>query len=99
MKLLIKELPPLKDVGPQSCLTFSVDGSKLATGGVVRTNLFSSSWNSCFFCSLLSQKHSGFILTSYYLQNGHLRILEWPSLRPILDEPSAHKSVRDMDFR
>ncbi|XP_008456561.2 SEC12-like protein 1 [Cucumis melo] len=64
VKLLIKELPSLKDVGPQSCLTFSVDGSKLATGGV----------------------------------NGHLRILEWPSLRPILDEPNAHKSVRDMDF-
>ncbi|XP_038884218.1 SEC12-like protein 1 [Benincasa hispida] len=64
VKLLIKELPPLKDVGPQTCLTFSVDGSKLATGGV----------------------------------NGHLRILEWPSLRPILDEPSAHKSVKDMDF-
>lgn len=49
MKLLIKELPSLKDVGPQSCLTFSVDGSKLATGGVVRKNLLSSSWNSFFF--------------------------------------------------
>ncbi|KGN63031.1 SEC12-like protein 1 [Cucumis sativus] len=64
VKLLIKELPSLKDVGPQSCLTFSVDGSKLATGGV----------------------------------DGHLRIFEWPSLRPILDEPNAQKSVRDMDF-
>ncbi|XP_022990379.1 SEC12-like protein 1 [Cucurbita maxima] len=64
VKLLMKELPPLNNVGSQNCLAFSVDGSKLATGGV----------------------------------NGHLRILEWPNLRPILDEPSAHKSVRDMDF-
>ncbi|KAK4776295.1 hypothetical protein SAY86_004983 [Trapa natans] len=30
--------------------------------------------------------------------DGHLRILEWPSLRIILDEPRAHKSFRDMDF-
>ncbi|KAL9402772.1 hypothetical protein Peur_006621 [Populus x canadensis] len=30
--------------------------------------------------------------------DGRLRILEWPSLRIILDEPKAHKSVRDMDF-
>ncbi|KAB1225292.1 SEC12-like protein 1 [Morella rubra] len=62
--LLAKELPPLEGVGPQKCLAFSFDGSKVATGGV----------------------------------DGHLRILEWPSLRIILDEPKAHKSVRDMDF-
>ncbi|OWM70266.1 SEC12-like protein 1 [Punica granatum] len=30
--------------------------------------------------------------------DGHLRILEWPSLHVILDEPRAHKSFRDMDF-
>ncbi|GKV34238.1 hypothetical protein SLEP1_g42627 [Rubroshorea leprosula] len=30
--------------------------------------------------------------------DGHLRILEWPSLRIILDEARAHKSIRDMDF-
>ncbi|KAJ7970523.1 SEC12-like protein 1 [Quillaja saponaria] len=30
--------------------------------------------------------------------DGHLRILEWPGLRIILDEPGAHKSVLDMDF-
>ncbi|XP_015876637.2 SEC12-like protein 1 [Ziziphus jujuba] len=63
-KLLAKELPLLRDVGPQKCLTFSVDGSKLATGG----------------------------------EDGHLRILEWPSLSVILDEPRAHKSIRDIDF-
>lgn len=34
-KLLAKDLPLLRDVGPQKCLTFSVDGSKLATGGEV----------------------------------------------------------------
>ncbi|PRQ56464.1 putative transcription factor WD40-like family [Rosa chinensis] len=27
-----------------------------------------------------------------------MRILEWPSLSIILDEPKAHKSVHDMDF-
>ncbi|PON42010.1 WD repeat containing protein [Trema orientale] len=63
-KLLARKLSPLQDVGPQKCVAFSVDGSKLATGGV----------------------------------DGHLRILEWPSLRVILDEPKAHKSVLDMDF-
>ncbi|XP_068648513.1 SEC12-like protein 1 isoform X2 [Aristolochia californica] len=31
-------------------------------------------------------------------KDGHLRILEWPSLRILLDEPRAHKSFRDMDF-
>jgi len=30
--------------------------------------------------------------------DGHLRILKWPSLSSILDEPRAHKSFRDMDF-
>ncbi|KAF5742579.1 hypothetical protein HS088_TW09G00630 [Tripterygium wilfordii] len=30
--------------------------------------------------------------------DGHLRILEWPGLRIILDEPRAHKSIRDLDF-
>ncbi|KAG8645307.1 SEC12-like protein 1 [Manihot esculenta] len=29
--------------------------------------------------------------------DGHLRILEWPSHRVILDEPKAHKFFRDMD--
>lgn len=39
-KLLAKELAPLKGIGPQKCLAFSVDGSKLATGGVVSNNLY-----------------------------------------------------------
>ncbi|ESQ45281.1 hypothetical protein EUTSA_v100104381mg, partial [Eutrema salsugineum] len=30
--------------------------------------------------------------------DGCLRIMEWPNLRVILDEPKAHKSIRDMDF-
>ncbi|KAF7811591.1 SEC12-like protein 1 [Senna tora] len=63
LKLLAKE-PILQGVGQQNCITFSVDGSKFASGGL----------------------------------DGHLRILEWPSLRVIIDEPRAHKSVRDMDF-
>ena len=36
-KLLAKELVPLQGVGPQKCIVFSVDGSKLATGGEVRS--------------------------------------------------------------
>ncbi|XP_061996515.1 SEC12-like protein 1 [Rosa rugosa] len=63
-KLLARESAPLQGIGPQKCLAFSVDGSKLATGGL----------------------------------DGHMRILEWPSLSIILDEPKAHNSVRDMDF-
>ena len=50
----MKELPPLNDVGSQNCLAFSVDGSKLATGGVVRMSpvvyIVQSS-----FCSLHSK--------------------------------------------
>ncbi|XP_065871983.1 SEC12-like protein 1 [Euphorbia lathyris] len=30
--------------------------------------------------------------------DGHLRILEWPSLRIISEEPKAHKSFNDMDI-
>ncbi|PWA91172.1 phosphate transporter traffic facilitator1 [Artemisia annua] len=30
--------------------------------------------------------------------DGHLRIHEWPSMRVIVDESKAHKSVNDMDF-
>lgn len=30
--------------------------------------------------------------------DGYLRVFEWPSLRLILDQPEAHKSIRDMDF-
>ncbi|KAL0847828.1 hypothetical protein Bca101_021075 [Brassica carinata] len=30
--------------------------------------------------------------------DGCLRIMEWPNLSVILDEPKAHKSIRDMDF-
>ncbi|RYQ96001.1 hypothetical protein Ahy_B08g091425 [Arachis hypogaea] len=33
MKLLAKELAPLQNIGSQNCITFSVDGSKFATGG------------------------------------------------------------------
>ncbi|CAN1172067.1 SEC12-like protein 1 [Linum perenne] len=63
-KIRAKDLSALQSVGPQKCLAFSVDGSKLASGGV----------------------------------DGHLRILNWPSLGCILDEPIAHKSFQDMDF-
>ncbi|XP_073005557.1 SEC12-like protein 1 [Typha latifolia] len=31
-------------------------------------------------------------------EDGHLRILHWPSLNVLLDEPKAHKSFRDMDI-
>ncbi|PKA54337.1 SEC12-like protein 1 [Apostasia shenzhenica] len=31
-------------------------------------------------------------------QDGHLRILEWPSLKVLVDEPKAHKSFHDMDI-
>ena len=34
--ILAKELPPLQNAGLQKCMAFSFDGSKLATGGVVR---------------------------------------------------------------
>lgn len=39
-----------------------------------------------FFCFLIC------------LQDGHLRIFEWPNMRILLDEPSV-MSFRDLDFR
>lgn len=30
--------------------------------------------------------------------DGHLRVFEWPSLKIVLDQPDAHKSIKDMDF-
>ncbi|EPS74487.1 hypothetical protein M569_00266, partial [Genlisea aurea] len=55
----------LQGVGVQKCLAFSVDGTRLAAGGI----------------------------------DGCLRIFEWPTARIILEEPRAHKSFKDMDFR
>ncbi|KMZ58419.1 hypothetical protein ZOSMA_77G00810 [Zostera marina] len=31
-------------------------------------------------------------------EDGHLRILKWPSQNILLDESRAHKSLRDMDI-
>ncbi|KAJ7559967.1 hypothetical protein O6H91_04G108600 [Diphasiastrum complanatum] len=31
-------------------------------------------------------------------KDGYLRVFEWPSLSVILEEPKAHKSVKDLDF-
>jgi len=42
MKLLAKELAPLQGIGPQKCISFSVDGSKFAAGGLVSIALESS---------------------------------------------------------
>lgn len=42
VKLLPKELPPLRGAGRQKCITFSVDGSKFAAGGLVSVKLESS---------------------------------------------------------
>lgn len=39
IKLLAKKMPPLQDAGPQKCLSFSVDGSRFAAGGVVSNAL------------------------------------------------------------
>eukprot|EP00249_Psilotum_nudum_P015846 c25550_g2_i1 orf=80-1297(+) len=30
--------------------------------------------------------------------DGHLRVFEWPSMRLVLDQPEAHKSIKDLDF-
>lgn len=46
LKLLAKELLPLKEAGPQKCLAFSVDGSRFATGGVVSKQTCDSN---CYF--------------------------------------------------
>eukprot|EP01018_Ginkgo_biloba_P036414 Gb_05819 [translate_table: standard] len=31
-------------------------------------------------------------------EDGHLRVFEWPSLKIVLDQPAAHKSIKDLDF-
>ncbi|GAU50950.1 hypothetical protein TSUD_140330 [Trifolium subterraneum] len=46
MKLLAKELTPLQGIGSQTCITFSVDGSKFAAGDKSLTAVWDmSSWN------------------------------------------------------
>lgn len=47
MKLLAKELTPLQGICSQTCITFSVDGSKFAAGGSVSITLDS---NKLFLC-------------------------------------------------
>lgn len=42
MKLMAKELAPLQGIGPQKCITFSVDGSKFAAGALVSTTIKSN---------------------------------------------------------
>ncbi|XP_020589267.1 SEC12-like protein 1 [Phalaenopsis equestris] len=46
-------------------------------------------------CLVFSTDGSKFVTGG---QDGHLRIMEWPSLKVLLDEPRAHKSFRDMDI-
>lgn len=31
-------------------------------------------------------------------EDGYLRVFEWPSLKIVLDQPDAHKSIKDLDF-
>ena len=33
------------------------------------------------------------------VQDGNLKVFEWPSMVIILDKAGAHKSVKDLDFR
>lgn len=50
IKLVAKDMPPLRDSGPQKCLAFSVDGSRFATGGVVSNiNIYSTLLCYCTF--------------------------------------------------
>lgn len=53
MKLLAKELAPLQGIGPQTCITFSVDGSKFAAGGSVSITLESNQSIAFIFCVAL----------------------------------------------
>lgn len=39
IELVAKDLVPLQGAGLQKCLAFSFDGSKFASGGVVRSNI------------------------------------------------------------
>lgn len=61
MKLLAKELAPLQGIGPQKCISFSVDGSKFAAGGMVSINLESNQ------SLLFSSQHFEFFLFKFDL--------------------------------
>lgn len=67
-RLLAKELPRLQGVGPQKCISFSVDGSKFATGGVVSNNnnpinhYHMVSSPSCLKCFNIPPMYSGIFL-------------------------------------
>lgn len=109
VRLLAKELLPLQNVSPQRCLAFSGDGSRFATGGVVSNicliAILLFVWSIGLFWKN-NLVYSDYFVFLYFvwdpfwnLKDGHLRIFEWPNLRIILDEPRAHKSFQDMDFR
>lgn len=97
LKLVCKELVPLQDVGPQKCLGFSVDGSRFASGGAVSTLVITKRVLNDEFSCLYA--FSRLMLPTLYLKDGHFRLFEWPNMRSIVDEPRAHKSFQDMDFR
>lgn len=59
MKLLAKKMDPLQGIGPQKCITFSVDGSKFAAGGLVSITLES------YRLLLFSMHHFEFLLYEF----------------------------------
>lgn len=40
----------------------------------------------------------GTLLATGGMDDGYLRVFEWPSLNIVLDQPKVHRSIRDLDF-
>lgn len=71
-----------------SLYNFVTDKKKMSLDDFLTDDIFSHGFypDKDFFCFLIC------------LQDGHLRIFEWPNMRILLDEPRV-MSFRDLDFR
>ena len=84
----------LEDVGQQLALEFNQEGSLLATGGEVLVDSVSLEQQRMEFWWFLC---NFFVLMA--VQDGTLRIFEWPSMITILNESKAHGEVKNLTFR
>ncbi|KAJ0095850.1 hypothetical protein Patl1_15355 [Pistacia atlantica] len=93
-----KVLSELEDVGVQLALAFDSEGSTLAAGGEGRYTPKSLGIFLPQISAVVLSIRKVFSVV-YWVQDGKLRVLKWPSLEIVLNESEAHTSVKDLTFR
>ncbi|KAJ0095491.1 hypothetical protein Patl1_15388 [Pistacia atlantica] len=92
-----KVLSELEDVGVQLALAFDSEGSTLAAGGEGRYTPKSLGIFLPQISAVVLSIRKVFSVV-YWVQDGKLRVLKWPSLEIVLNESEAHTSVKDLTF-